>query len=176
MGHLQKDVRKQLGTFVFLLLLTHRAPHSQVKMGAAPCLYWGEVRQLKGTHENCSITFAVILSISAWHGLWESWTSQVELSLHFVAPNVTTLLMTHAAIPAFYIYFPQVQMPIVRNQTTKNENQKDSLYYSSFLKAELRRAVLMPFIQKEDTAIVMLNCRLQDWSLRAWTGEAHLCS
>lgn len=40
-----------------------------------------------------------------------------------VAPNVTTLLMTHAAIPAFYICFAQVQMPTVRYQTTKNENQ-----------------------------------------------------
>lgn len=93
-----------------------------------------------------------------------------------VALNVTTLLMTHAAIPAFYICFAQVQMPTVRYQTTKNENQKDSLYYSCFLKTELRRPVSMPFTQKEDTAIVMLNCRLQDWYLLAWTGEAHLCS
>lgn len=127
-------------------------------------------------HENCNITFAAVLSISARRDCWKSWTLQVELSLHFVAPNITTLLMTRAAIPAFYIYFAQVQMPTVSYQTTKNENQKDFLYYSCFLKTELRRAAPMLFIQKEDTAIIMLSCRLQDWSLLAWMGEAHLRS
>jgi len=34
----------------------------------------------------------------------------------------------------------------------------------------------MPFIQKDDTVILTLNCQLQDWSSPAWTEEAHLCS
>lgn len=65
--------------------------------------------------------------------------------------------------------FVQVQMPTLRYQAIKNENQKDSLYYLCFLKTLLRRAVPMPFILREDTVIVMLNCRLQDWSSREKT-------
>lgn len=42
-GPMQKGMRKQLGTFVFLLLLTLKAPHSQAKPEGAPCLYWGQV-------------------------------------------------------------------------------------------------------------------------------------
>lgn len=45
--------------------------------------------------------------------------------------------------------FVQVQMPTLRYQAIKNENQMDSPYYSCFLKTLLRRAVPMLFIQIE---------------------------
>lgn len=62
-----------------------------------------------------------------------SWTLQVDLSLHVVAPNVTALLMNRAAVLALYIHFGEVQMSAVMCQIVKNKNQKYLLLLLMFL-------------------------------------------
>lgn len=118
------------------------------------------------TPENWNIPFVVVLSIPAWHDCQNSWALQVELSLFFVAPDVPT----HFAGDS-WCYPSILHLSLLRHQTTNNENQKDFFLFPEDWAEE--SCFPMPFIQKEGTKTVMLNCSIWDWSLLAQMGEAH---
>lgn len=117
-------------------------------------LYWDRViTQMdtwKSQHDLCRTP-------TAWCNHWEFQTLQVKLNLHRVAPNITTLLLTSAAIPTFYNVLVQVQ---IRHETTMKIKR-----ISYFIRAFWRPSwgeVFQCLLYREDVATVMLNCRLQD--------------
>lgn len=112
-------------------------------------------KQFKGTCENGNMIFPAFLPILAWHHCLESWTSQVELTLLDVAPSMTTLLLTHAAI--LYLL-----------SSGSNACCEGFLYYSCFLKTELRGGVSVPLAQRKHCNCHTVQTTRWVFTLHGW--------